>query len=322
MKERIQAIFKNTTEIKTTDTESLETLGSTFGDFFQKTKRDVKLLISNINSSFYLLGSDFSGLNEIDAELNYQSYESFGDVLRSVKTAFVPSPHTDPTTPYNEEFVVGDYPEENNERWFFVNGIATSKEIAKLNGKALSEVFQKPVHVLYNPSQSIPFDLLESVLERTYGRQTAITNSIYDVIKEELQTGKKVKLMGHSQGGIITSSVINRLVDDPEMTEYLKNIDLYTFASAADEVRHHPEESLKAGHPVPYNEHFVNSKDFVARLGTGAKILNKDISGEIFEFEAPGHLLNSHYLKNFVEGKYDPENKSRLQEYYTKRNKP
>jgi hypothetical protein len=319
MKERLQSILKNATGIKSTDTEAVDTVKNTFGDFFKKTKRDISLLISNINSTFYLLGDDFSGLKDIDAELNYQSYDSFRDVISSVKTAFVPAPHIDPTTPYNQEYIVGDFKEKNNERWFFVNGIATSKEIAKLNGKALSEVFQAPIHVLYNPSQSIPLDLLESVLERTYDRATAITNSIYDVIKEELLTGRNVKLMGHSQGGIITSSVINRLVEDEEMTPYLKNIELYTFASAADKVKHHTEESLKAGYPVPYNEHFVNTKDLVARLGTGAKVLNKDISGEIFEFDAPGHLLNSHYLKHFTEGKYDPENKSRLNEYYTRR---
>jgi len=319
MKERLQSILKNATGIKSTDTEAVDTVKNTFGDFFKKTKRDISLLISNINSTFYLLGDDFSGLKDIDAELNYQSYDSFKDVISSVKTAFVPAPHIDPTTPYNQEYIVGDFKEKNNERWFFVNGIATSKEIAKLNGKALSEVFQTPVHVLYNPSQSIPLDLLESVLERTYDRPTAITNSIYDVIKEELLIGRNVKLMGHSQGGIITSSVINRLVEDEEMTPYLKNIELYTFASAADKVKHHPEESLKAGHPVPYNEHFVNTKDLVAKLGKGSKLFKKEISGEIFEFDAPGHLLNSHYLKHFTEGKYDPENKSRLNEYHTRR---
>jgi hypothetical protein len=321
MKKRIGYIFKNIEKIKTTDVETLESLNLNFQNFFQKTKRDAKLLISNINSTFYLLGSDFSGLKDKHSELNYKSYNSLGDIIKSVKTALIPSPTFDPTTPYSEEFIIGDFKKNESEKWFFVNGIATSKEIAKINGKALSEIFQNNIHILYNPSQSIPIDLLESILERTYGRKTAITDSIYSVIKDELIKGTKIKLMGHSQGGIIVSSVVNRLVDDESMTKYLKNIELYTFASAADEVKHHVDESTKLGHPVPYNEHFVNTKDLVARLGKGATSLNKNISGEVFEFEAAGHLLNSHYLKNFVEGKYDLENKSRLKEHYVIKNK-
>ena len=319
MKKRIYMILKSATTIKTTNVKSLELLNKSMGMIINQTKRDIKLVVSNINSSFYLLGQDFSGHREINSELNYKSYENLSDIIDSIKTAIIPSLSIDPKTDYSEEFIIGNYPEKKKERWYFINGIATSKQIAKLNGKALAEIFKTPIHVLYNPSKSLPIDLLQSVLERTYGKNTIITDSIYNVIKEELKSGRKIKLIGHSQGGIIGSSVINRLVDDVEMKPYLKKIELYTFGSAGDRVNHHHQESKKAGRPIPYNEHFVNTHDFIARIGKGAKIFKKQISGDVYEYESTGHLLNSHYLKNFIEGRYDPKEKSQLKKYYNKK---
>lgn len=312
---RINQIILNATEIHSSSVKELEDVNLTWGKIFRNTRRDLKLLISSLNTSYYLLGNNTKQFTEKNSELNYKSYRSLGEILHAAKVALIPDFERDPRA---KEFIVGNYQEKKDEVWFFVNGIATSKGVAKINAKELSKVFETNIHVLYNPSLSIALDLVESIKERTYNLPTLITQSVYNVVKDTLLEGKKIKLLGHSQGGIITSSVINKLVKDKEMQPYLKNIELYTFASAAVGVKAHPEESEKAGCPIPYNEHFVNKKDMVAKLGAGSKELRKFFSGEVFELDEEGHLLNAHYLGHFRKGKYDPEKKSKLKKFYNK----
>ena len=54
------------------------------------------------------------------------------------------------------------------EAWFFINGIASDKEMLRLNGIYLAKVFQRPIELIYNPTQGPLTDLLECVMGRSF----------------------------------------------------------------------------------------------------------------------------------------------------------
>ena len=62
---------------------------------------------------------------------------------------------------------VTSYPDE---RWFFINGICTNEDVAMLNARKLSEMFGRPLCVIQNASNSLPWDLTQCVLGKTFWR--------------------------------------------------------------------------------------------------------------------------------------------------------
>ena len=53
------------------------------------------------------------------------------------------------------------------EMWLFVNGVATSSAVIKANGKELARIFQRPIHLVHNPTDGVFLDLAECILGRT-----------------------------------------------------------------------------------------------------------------------------------------------------------
>lgn len=226
----------------------------------------------------------------------------------------------------DEEYIVSNYEgsldnydksnfkiNTENESWYYINGIATTESEALLQEEVLEKMFHKEITTIYNPTKGFFSDLMESIKERTFNRKTEITENTKELIKKDLLDGKKVVIIGHSQGGIIASGVVNLLIKDKDVKDKLKNLELYTFASAADKVSHHKGESLRQGRLVPYSEHYVNEKDFVAQIGVGATIFRSQISGDIYSADAAGHFLVEHYLEHFKNGVYTKD--SRLFNY-------
>lgn len=185
------------------------------------------------------------------------------------------------------------------EHWFFINGITTTKEVASINELALEELFEVEFSTLYNPTNGLVADLLECISERTFDNYSEISRVLYDKIDELLLEGKKVKIIAHSQGGIILNSLLKTLLNTGKK---FPNIEVYTFASAAD------EETVV---PELYQEHFCNENDFVARMGM---MLNNPVGALYIKKDSNGHLLNRDYLEHFKEGKYCG-GKSRLFKY-------
>jgi hypothetical protein len=48
-----------------------------------------------------------------------------------------------------------------NEFWIFVNGVATTSEIAFANQNELYKMFSRPITLCHNPTDGVVFDLLE-----------------------------------------------------------------------------------------------------------------------------------------------------------------
>ena len=184
------------------------------------------------------------------------------------------------------------FPEE---AWFFVNGIATNKEILRLNGRYLSLLFGRPIELIYNPTLGPLRDLLECMTGRTFDFASAPAEYALERVSAALsdRDTERVVLMGHSQGGIIVSNVVSGIIDRfGGDAERMAKLEVYTFASACDEMP--IDEPLSRNRKVPHIEHFANTEDLVAKLGVLERRLK--IPGRVFVLKRRGHLLNAHYL--------------------------
>ena len=189
-------------------------------------------------------------------------------------------------------FTVGldKYDESKKEVWFYINGICTDRELAQLNGRCLSDILQRPVRVLHNPTSGFFQDLIECAFERTLDQYAVITLRLFSEVSKSLNEKKKVKIIAHSQGGIIVASLLKYIA--MQNIDVFNKLEIFTFASATDE-----EVEL----PGVYQEHFANENDFVARGG----IIEAKPTGDLYIKErGEGHMLNRDYLEHFVYGLY------------------
>lgn len=187
-----------------------------------------------------------------------------------------------------EVFEVGNY-KHDAYKWIFVNGICTDRTLAVLNAGCLSRLFERTITVLHNPTHGVVADLAECAFERTFDQFCAVSQRLYAEVIAALFEGQRVKLIGHSQGGIIVGRVLKKL-KEAEL-DVFKNLEVYTFASGADEA-----VNVKG----VFQEHFANEDDFVSRIG----ILSLQPVGNVFVREGVGHLLNRDYLEHFISGQF------------------
>lgn len=181
---------------------------------------------------------------------------------------------------------------DGDEHWFFINGIMTNREVAALNELALENIFGKDFHTLYNPTNGFVADILEVIYERTLDNFAEITQQLFIVVDDLICRDKKVKIIAHSQGGVILSNFLKLINEHSKNGKDYSNLEVYTFASAAD------EDVLVDG---VFQEHFGNEKDFVARVG----LMFENTQGKFYTLNnGVGHLLNQDYLEHFKSGKY------------------
>ncbi len=276
--------------------------------------RDLGLALEHVEKLRFL----FTG-NDGDApsrpEMSTDSYETPREAVDALIEVVVPRFFPVRRQPYSRGAIASEGLETpySSEMWLFVNGVATSAAVLKANGKVLARVFQRPIHLVHNPTDGVLLDLAECILGRTFNFKTLLSQYVLDIVSRALVGYSKVVLVGHSQGGIVVADVANALVRDIQDRHLLKNLEIYTFASAADEMLADDALSRSAEHCVPYYEHFANGQDFVAQFGI---ISCKDaIAGPLFvEEDRKGHLLNAHYLESFEKGDYCG-GKSRLFQY-------
>ncbi|WP_020405587.1 hypothetical protein [Hahella ganghwensis] len=230
---------------------------------------------------------------------NYASKWKFSKVIRSSLFPIYSPFRGVPTLPCENP---DRPPIQNDQKWFFLNGICTNRDVLRLNGKALANLFGRTIHLLHNPSDGIILDLLECAVGRTMQPISTLDESVATILKQALETEKKVILIAHSQGGIISARACRILAESLASSHrgaLLKKLELYTFASAAT--------SLEI--PAIYAEHYYNTLDYVARIGVAGNL--SKFSGKKFAYEATGHLLNTHYLPHFEANAYKSPTRER-----------
>ncbi|WP_146155041.1 esterase/lipase family protein [Photobacterium lipolyticum] len=262
-----------------------------------------------------------------DSELNEKYYDNSDRYTQALMNFFIDLPpfkkecKIKPLHPPVDVHKITPTP---NETWFFLNGIGTNEDMAKVNARMLSDIFKRPITLLHNPGNGFMADLIEVMKGRAFNLNTAIAESARDhiwselkIVKEkmraadkEMEKSYKVVVIAHSQGGLIISNVVRMLLQDHGGNPLLNQLEVYTFASAHDQ---YPSSCCTDAqqHQVPFTEHFANKEDYVSQVGV-LKAGSKKTVGNIYIKNGAGHLLNFHYLRDFVHGRYEGKESSRL----------
>jgi hypothetical protein len=294
-----------------------------FGQFF----KDLNTLMQSITYfppwgiATSLLGSPSTWFSEPRSEMHlakFTGFNSLDDLKRSINIlASIVLQRVSPFRGIPGSVPQNENEEFQNEKWFYVNGICTNKTILELNGYYLRDLFHRPIELIENPTDGFFVDLFECVFGRTFDMVTEPCGYTLNRVEDALRSSKndRVVLMGHSQGGIIISNVVKELVRKYAGQDILLKLEVYTFASAADEMASDDILTKRSGRLVPYIEHYANCGDFVARMGI---LQRHGMAGEIYEINKEGHLLNAHYLPEISARQYRSAcfgNRARLYEY-------
>lgn len=206
------------------------------------------------------------------------------------------------------------WPENPREsKWFFVNGIATSPQMAILESQELARAFKRPIHLIHTPTFSAIWDFVDSITARSLRKDGKLAKPAYGIIKNALLSHDHVVLVTYSQGTIVASYIVRKLLKDPELRPHVHKLEVYCVAGVADSLHIDYLLTAEHGHAVPYVEHFVNGRDFFARIGVLSHYYST--AGAVFvEPRKKGHMLNDHYIAGIERGDYC-QGRSRLHKY-------
>jgi hypothetical protein len=100
---------------------------------------------------------------------------------------------------------------QGNERWFFINGISTSRELAQQNARALRAIFAHEITTIHNPTQGFVHDLVEAALQKLTNINTEpVARAFVEIVEALLNDSvEKVVVLAHSQGTIVTGDVLD-----------------------------------------------------------------------------------------------------------------
>jgi hypothetical protein len=224
------------------------------------------------------------------------------------------------------------------EQWFFINGILTNQDVARMNAAYLFHLFHRPIRVLWNSTDGAGIDLLECASEKLGATGEDVDSAFHPLLDAIADRRKKrVVIICHSQGTLITA-VLLRLIKgvylrtatgtpgqlsrsdreiirrraaaegltvapkrlQPIGPDELATLEVYCFANCATDMNY-----IDAELSIPRIESFGNEHDLVARLGMLAPRGTEQhvkIAGPRYRHDgAWGHLLNAHYLKDIDE---------------------
>jgi hypothetical protein len=224
-----------------------------------------------------------------------------------------------------------------------INQIGANFEIAKFEATQLSSIFHRDIELVHNPSYGIMYDICQAIGGRTFELMSQPTITLEHTIKEALsqQNNHKIVIISHSNGTIVTTNAIRKLLMDAkpeERSKIEKSVEVYNFCNLAT---HFP--LTERG---PIYECFANPQDPMAMLGSSTapqaeKYSSTSLAHEVSKFSEKmkpktfinsdsskkGHFLGVHYLPDWMDAKYTnlEENMdtrgSRLYGYYERARK-
>jgi hypothetical protein len=229
------------------------------------------------------------------------------------------------------------------ESWFFINGILTNQDVARMNAAYLVHLFHRPINVLWNSTDGIVVDLFGCATEKLGATDEDVDIAFHPLLDAiSSPQSKRVVLISHSRGTLITAVVL-RLIGgvyrhtmagsrrdlsksdretirqqaaaegvtvDPQRLKpvtptELSKLEVYCFANCATEMAY-----LDPKRALPKIESYGNEHDLVARLGMLAPDPHQcdiQIAGPRFIHDSAwGHLLNAHYLRAIDEAHCRP----------------
>jgi len=141
------------------------------------------------------------------------------DWARALFPAFVNRRFWHPTGFFRQPDEYGGTYSFPDEHWFFINGIATNEDVAKLKSAYLAHLFHRPVTVIQNATNSLALDLFECVIGKGFTRRPdaadrlsmtepawRATAAILEALNADCT--RRVVVIAHSQGTIIMANVL------------------------------------------------------------------------------------------------------------------
>jgi len=183
------------------------------------------------------------------------------------------------------------------EKWFYINGVAVNGWWQCQIQKKLETMFGRPVTMIQNKTFGVICDMLSIPVLRNANYPTMTFKLTYNALKNALEDNsvRKVVLLAHSEGGIMASMVIERLLVEMDVNQ-LNKLEIYTFGSAADKF-------VDGRGKIQHIEHFANWYDYVAQTGVlhFKNMYPKFYSGTVYMAENFGHWFNQHYSRGITE---------------------
>ena len=274
--------------------------------------RDARLGLTHARDipAMFLPGDDEPGIR---SELSRRSYASFGEAALSLAQLLVPA-----TRESISQGTLVCYPprirhEQHSTRWFSINGMGTAAPVAILNASEIARVFRRPVTLIHTPTWGVIRDVAESITARTLRKDGKLSRPALNVLVDALERNEQVVLVCHSQGAIVASYIVRKLLRSSSTRHLVKKLELYCIGGVADSLEVDPQLTLAAGHTVPYVEHFANGRDYLSQIGILSHL--DSTAGTVYCLaERRGHLLNAHYLPAIARGDYC-QRRSRLYQY-------
>lgn len=275
-------------------------------------RRDALLGVSYLTDVPRLIGS-LDREPAVRSELDWHSYNSASEALAALYQVLVPGQRVSASQGTLVCYPPRTTHEEKPSRWFFINGMATPAATAVINASELARIFRRPIHLLHTPTWSIWRDLATSITARTLRKDGQLSRPAAYVVQQALEENDRVVLISHSQGTIVASYIVRKLLRHESTRHLVKKLELYCIGGIADSLEVDAELSGEAGHPVPYVEHFANGRDYFAEIGVLSHLDNTE--GTVFCIpNRAGHLFNQHYLAGIARGDYC-QRRSRLFHY-------
>jgi len=275
-------------------------------------RRDLQLAVRNL-PTLPLIFWPPNAEPGVRSELSAASYNSTGDLLTVVTQALLPARRK----PVSAGTLVcqPEYPAASAEssRWFFINGVVTAPPLAILHAQEIARVFRRPVHLIHTPTWGVVRDVWDTITARTLKKDGHLSRPAFYVVQRALERHERVVLLCHSQGTIVASYIVRKLLKHASTRHLVSRLEIYCVAGVADGLRVDDALTQETGHAVPYVEHFANGRDFFCRVGILAHL--DSTAGHVYCIpERSGHLLNEHYLPGIARGDYCGR-KSRLYHY-------
>ena len=264
--------------------------------------RIVKILISAYLNTKNLSESIIGTNQDIKHKLNSKS------ILKCLSDIFIPTLplHCPNWMPLiikkiffgeNSKYLPDDKEIEDGTCIIYVNGIMSDTDIVEDDRKLLKGLFNKPVNLLHNVTDSLIMDLLESLVGKETDSLTEVSVVTLVAFTRKLldEKVKKLIVICYSQGTIVVAKVLDKLAKlGFNKNSFIEKLEVYAFANCSTKMKYVKDN-------FPYIENFANENDFVAKLGCNCNLKELvDIDGETFVAKnKSGHILNLHYLDNF-----------------------
>ena len=180
----------------------------------------------------------------VRSELSLASYASRGEAWLSLLQLLVPATRES----VSQGTLVLHPPRvthpDTSSRWFFINGMGTAAPVAVLNASEVARIFGRPVHLIHTPTWGIVRDLVESITARTLRKDGKLSRPGLNVLLDALEKNDKVVLVCHSQGTIVASYIVRKLLRNSATRALVKKLEIYSLGGVADSLEIDPQLTL------------------------------------------------------------------------------